>query len=357
MRESTITVQLLFSAVTITLGTWFVGGYTSTLVNAPEYEILLWIRSVKCSRHFVLTPDLNTTKSSRDGRIVCGELPRNVTTDELKEDHELDIIWGMIGCALNLGCVISLPVIQILMCRCTFKLAMHISNGVTGFGAILSGYCILAHSYEMLIVGRLICGIGLGVSGTVILPYLAEISPTEYRGAIGTFLPLASSFGMLMAAVCGMPRILGSAHEWPALSWVVLLPCLIMGCSLFILPDSPRYLLLIKKDERKARDSLKWLRGGANTEKEFQVIQEENASHMQLKEASVSPVGLMRDRIFRKSLLTCVVAITAEGLSGYVRVVGSLIVYASYLHAEFTVSLRRDIHRTVNGRERFGFWP
>lgn len=178
---------------------------------------------------------------------------------------------------------------------------------------------MFANSYELLIAGRLICGIGLGVSATIVLPYLAEISPTEYRGAIGTFLPLASSFGMLIAAVFGLPQILGSQENWATLSWVVLVPCLVMGVSLFIVPDSPRYLLLIKKDEKKARKSLKWLRGGADTEKEFQVIEGENAAHIQLDSASISPVGLIRNRIFRKTLLTCVVAICAEALSGYVR--------------------------------------
>lgn len=67
------------------------------------------------------------------------------------------------------------------------------------------------------------------------------------------------------------------------------------------------------------RKSLKWLRGGADNEKEFQVIEGENAAHIQLENASVSPVGLTRDTNFRKTLLTCVVAITVEAFSGYVQ--------------------------------------
>lgn len=239
-----------------------------------------------------------------------------MTVSALKQNSELNVIWGLIGSVVNMGCIISLCIVRPLIDRFGFTNAMHLANGVTAVGAILSGCCGVAVSYELFIVGRLISGFGLGISTTLVLPYLAEISPAGYRGAIGTFPPLISCVGMLAAAVLGLPQVLGSSENWPMLSCVFLVPCVVLCIALLVIPSSPRYLLLIKKDEAKARSSLRWLRGDGDTEAEFKTIAGENAAHLLLRKTTISMKGVIQDKILRRSLLTCVIAIIGQRFGG-----------------------------------------
>lgn len=317
MSDTTVTRQLLFAVICSTFGTWFIGGYTATLINAPQYHILSWIRSVKCSR-ISISQYRAFNQSANETSVWCGQLPSNAAVSTLKQNNELNIIWGLIGCTINVGCFISLWTIRPLTEWGGFKRTMQLANAVTALGAILSSCCAVAASYELLIAGRLISGFGLGISATVVLPYLAEVSPAKHRGAVGTFPPLFSCAGMLTAAVLGLPQVLGTLENWPLLSCVYLVPCTVLCGALFIIPDSPRYLLLIKKDEAKARSSLEWLRRGTESDKEFQIIQGENAAHLLLSNTSISLAGLFRDRVLRRSLLTCVAAIVGQRFSGYV---------------------------------------
>ena len=52
-----------------------------------------------------------------------------------------------------------------------------------------------ANSLEMLMVGRLIVGIDIGIDSMIVPVYLSEIAPLEIRGSIVSISILAISFG------------------------------------------------------------------------------------------------------------------------------------------------------------------
>ncbi|XP_050386692.1 plastidic glucose transporter 4-like [Argentina anserina] len=65
--------------------------------------------------------------------------------------------------------------------------------------------CATAQSVEQMIIGRLLAGIGIGISSAIVPLYISEISPTEIRGALGSVNQLFICLGILGALVAGLP--------------------------------------------------------------------------------------------------------------------------------------------------------
>lgn len=63
-----------------------------------------------------------------------------------------------------------------------------------GIGAILFYFCNILSHIELLLIGRFIVGLSSGVTTAVLGMYLAEIAPSELRGALATF----SGLGLLL---------------------------------------------------------------------------------------------------------------------------------------------------------------
>ncbi|KAE8708036.1 Plastidic glucose transporter 4 [Hibiscus syriacus] len=62
-----------------------------------------------------------------------------------------------------------------------------------------------AQSVQTMIIGRLLAGIGIGISSAIVPLYISEISPTEIRGALGSINQLFICIGILAALVAGLP--------------------------------------------------------------------------------------------------------------------------------------------------------
>ncbi|KAL2896715.1 Plastidic glucose transporter 4 [Bienertia sinuspersici] len=46
--------------------------------------------------------------------------------------------------------------------------------------------CATAQTVQIMMIGRLLCGIGIGISSALVPLYISEISPTDIRGALGS---------------------------------------------------------------------------------------------------------------------------------------------------------------------------
>lgn len=78
---------------------------------------------------------------------------------------------------------------------------MLIVNLLAILGGCLMGFCKIATSVEMLILGRLIIGLFCGLCTGFVPLYIGEISPTALRGAFGTLNQLGIVIGILVAQV------------------------------------------------------------------------------------------------------------------------------------------------------------
>ncbi|KAJ5765270.1 hypothetical protein N7520_004829 [Penicillium odoratum] len=141
------------------------------------------------------------------------------------------------------------------------------------------------HSLSAFYVGRVICGLGVGASATVIPIYLSEMSPKEIRGQLGSCYQLTYTIGILVSYWIdyGVEKMPSSAKQWQLPIGLQLVPGALMGLGMFTLNESVRWLLAQGKTA-EAWQSLVWIRAGngAAVREEFEEMQRglEEERHM-----------------------------------------------------------------------------
>lgn len=108
----------------------------------------------------------------------------------------------------------------------------------------------LAPSFEILMIGRFLAGIGIGF-GVMIAPvYIAEISPTAARGALTSFPEIFINLGILLGYVSNYAFSGFPVHiNWRIMLAVGIIPSLFIGFALFVIPESPRWLVMQNRVE------------------------------------------------------------------------------------------------------------
>ncbi|VVA99962.1 unnamed protein product [Arabis nemorensis] len=114
----------------------------------------------------------------------------------------------------------------------------------------------VAPSFEVLMIGRTLAGIGIGL-GVMIAPvYIAEISPTVARGFLTSFPEIFINLGILLGYVSNYAFSGLSAHiSWRIMLAVGILPSVFIGFALCVIPESPRWLVM-KGQVDRAREVL-----------------------------------------------------------------------------------------------------
>lgn len=97
----------------------------------------------------------------------------------------------------------------------------------------------------LLVVGRFVIGLGIGVSAGVSPAYLGEISPNAYRGRIVGLYEFMLCFGMLSAAIVNglIDTYVDSRTSWRLMVGLPIVPALFMGIFVWWIPESPRWLV------------------------------------------------------------------------------------------------------------------
>ncbi|KAM3720107.1 Facilitated glucose transporter protein [Dirofilaria immitis] len=157
------------------------------------------------------------------------------------------------------------------------KGAMIFNNVVAVLAAILMTLAYYVNVYPLLIVGRLIIGINSGLSSGLVPMYLTEISPVNLRGSLGSVAQLLVTIGILFSQIIGLPQILGSAKLWPMVFGFTVVPVVFQIATLPMIPESPKYSLIVKNRAEQAEEDLKKLRGKDNVKAEIDMMKDEQA--------------------------------------------------------------------------------
>ncbi|CAB1344602.1 unnamed protein product [Coregonus sp. 'balchen'] len=149
-------------------------------------------------------------------------------------------------------------------------------------------------SPEMIIVGRFITGVHSGISLSVVPMYLGEIAPKNLRGFLGLVPSIFICLGVFIAQILGLHELLGKEEHWPLFLSLVVIPTMFQLMLLPWFPESPRYLLIEKRNVHATITALKWYRSKANIQAEIEEMQEEQRSMSSVQ--TVSVIGLLKDR-------------------------------------------------------------
>ena len=106
-----------------------------------------------------------------------------------------------------------------------------------------------APTYSFLLLGRIVTGIGVGVSFVVAPVYLAEVAPTHMRGKLNTVFDVAINGGILLGYIVGfvvqlLPNITPQ-FKWRIMLILGICAPLMVLYNLVHLPESPRWLVMV----------------------------------------------------------------------------------------------------------------
>ncbi|KAJ3128483.1 hypothetical protein HK098_004378 [Nowakowskiella sp. JEL0407] len=128
-----------------------------------------------------------------------------------------------------------------------------------------------------LIVGRAISGISIGFASMTVPLYISEVSPTQIRGAMIAVYQLMITLGIFIATAVNSGVILAYRNtqlEWKLALGIQVIPGAILGGLVMILPYSPRWLMMNKRDEEARVVLAKVIAEPELIEKEFNHIKD-----------------------------------------------------------------------------------
>lgn len=205
------------------------------------------------------------------------------TVSLVKNDFSLDAVsegW-FVSCAL-LGCIVGVSFSGKLSDKYGRKIVLILSAIL--FLASAVG-CMYSNSFTVLIIFRLIGGLGIGVASMVSPLYISEFSPSRYRGMMVSLYQLALTIGIVLAYFSnaylanhaadayssGSMQTIFSAQVWRGMLGLGAIPAAIFLVSLFLVPESPRWLLL-KGQEQKAKEILIKIDGAEAADNEIKAF-------------------------------------------------------------------------------------
>ncbi|MEV7234497.1 sugar porter family MFS transporter [Streptomyces sp. NPDC051020] len=161
------------------------------------------------------------------------------------------IAIALIGCAIGAATAGRIAD-RIGRIRC-----MRIAAGLFTISAIGSA---LPFALWDLAFWRIIGGFAIGMASVIGPAYIAEVSPAAYRGRLGSFQQAAIvigiaisqlvNFGILQLADGKQRGTIGGLEAWQWMLGVMVVPALLYGLLSFAIPESPRYLISVGKNER-----------------------------------------------------------------------------------------------------------
>jgi len=119
---------------------------------------------------------------------------------------------------------------------------------------LLIGLASLSSSVGMILAGRALSGLGVGLGVPSTSIYVAECSSPALRGKLGSLPAFLLAGGVLLGYVCGI------FLPWHHLAYFCSAPALVLVLAMIVLPETPSFLARRGRTEKAAK-ALSWLRG------------------------------------------------------------------------------------------------
>ena len=189
--------------------------------------------------------------------------------------------------------------------------------------------CAAAHNWYSFIIMRFLGGLAVGASSVAGPLYIAEISPSQWRGRFVAFFQFNIVLGIVLAYFSNYYiSSLGIADDWRIMLGVMAVPALLFAVLLFTIPESPRWLMKQGSDKKASEV--------------FQRIGEQNVEHQmhEIRESLRDSVKGVSERLFHRKyirpILYAFLIATFNQLSG----INAILYYAPRIFE--TAGIMRD---------------
>ncbi|CAH9070352.1 unnamed protein product [Cuscuta epithymum] len=169
-----------------------------------------------------------------------------------------------------------------------------------------------ALNLAMLLVGRIMLGVGIGFGNQAVPLYLSEMAPAHIRGALNMLFQLATTLGIFTANMInyGTSKLHHTAG-WRLSLGLAALPALLMTMGGILLPETPNSLIEQEKFE-KGRAVLQKIRGTQDVGAEY----EDMIDASNLAKAIKHPFRNILQRRNRPQLIMAICMPTFQILTG-----------------------------------------
>lgn len=182
----------------------------------------------------------------------------NGTVDGLQAAFNSDSVGtGFNVASMLLGCAIGAYFAGRLADRFGRRAIMRVAAAFFILSAWGSG---VATGSAEFVFFRVLGGLAVGAASVLAPAYISEVAPARYRGSLATIQQIAIISGLFVAFISnytlagfagGSTALFWFGFEaWRWMFWMEVLPATIFLIALFLIPESPRYLVL-----RRQRDT------------------------------------------------------------------------------------------------------
>ncbi len=148
------------------------------------------------------------------------------------------------------------------------RASLLLAGAIFGAGAVGSA---LAPGIDSLLISRFVIGIGIGITSVVAPLYISEVSPAQIRGGLVSLYQFAITVGILAAFI--VDYALAHAEAWRWMLGLAVVPSAILIGGMIFMPESPRYLFKVSRDQDARRELLR-IHGASEAEAEERVIRQ-----------------------------------------------------------------------------------
>ncbi|KAH6853910.1 general substrate transporter [Chaetomium sp. MPI-CAGE-AT-0009] len=150
---------------------------------------------------------------------------------------QISLIVAMLSAGTAVGALLAAPLGDSFGRRLSLLFAI----GVFCIGGIFQ---VSATNIALLVVGRTVAGIGVGIVSVLVPLYQSEMAPKWIRGTLVCAYQLSITVGLLAAAAVNI-----GTYQMPS-AWAYRIPmalqlvwAIFLALGLLLLPDTPRYLI------------------------------------------------------------------------------------------------------------------
>jgi len=181
----------------------------------------------------------------------------NGTVEGLKTAfHSSDTQIGFEVASVLLGCALGAFFAGREADRWGRRSVLIISSVLFLLSALGAGAAATA---SLFVVARILGGFAVGAASVIAPAYIAEVAPARYRGRLATvqqiaiisglFCAFLSNFLLAKAAGASTDALWLNQSAWRWMFWMQALPSSLFFVSLLFIPESPRYLVVRRRDD------------------------------------------------------------------------------------------------------------
>jgi SP family galactose:H+ symporter-like MFS transporter len=147
------------------------------------------------------------------------------------------------------------------------KKSLFISALLFTAGSLL---CAFANGADVLIVGRILLGVAIGIGSCISPVYTAELAALRERGWLVNTFVVMIQFGVFLSFAIGY--LLSTAAAWRWMIGLGVVPAVMLGCAAVMLPESPRWLV-VRGQKQKALEIFSRIHGALQASLQMQEIE------------------------------------------------------------------------------------